>query len=159
MLLSDLHLLQPIVIDGVVGYINFICEDYVTMIFMDTPLPTSMNSRWVDIKCKVYISAGLNQCTHTSYGERVRHPVLHRTSDPLSNHHRKNNGKYNGQRPVPDRNSRSDPYAYSGQLGKCNNTPHRGIFLCIIEMEKTTRLISRFVFSHPITFDNEEKVS
>jgi len=24
---------------------------------------------------------------------------------------------------------------------------------------KTTRLISRFVFSHPITLDNEEKVS
>ena len=52
-------------------------------------------------------------------------------------------------------------YAYGriGQLGKCNNTPHRGIFMCIIEMEKTTRLTSRFVFSHPITFDNEEKVS
>ena len=74
--LSDLQLLQPNVIDGVVGYVNFICEDYVTMIFMDTPLPTSMNSRWGRHQVARCISAGLNQCTHRSYGERVSTPSI-----------------------------------------------------------------------------------
>jgi len=112
MKLSDLQLLQPIVIDGVVGYINFICEDYVTMIFMDTPLPTSMNSRWGrhQVARCIYPQDLINVRTDLTEKE-LAHPVLHRTSDPLSNHHRKNNGKYNGQRPVPDRNSRSDPYS------------------------------------------------
>ena len=112
MKLSDLQLLQPIVIDGVVGYVNFICEDYVTMIFMDTPLPKSMNSRWGrhEVARCIYPQDLINVRTDLTEKE-LAHPVLHRTSDPLSNHHRKNNGKYNGQSPVPDRNSRSDPYA------------------------------------------------
>jgi len=110
MLLSDLHLLQPIVIDGVVGYINFICEDYVTMIFMDTPLPTSMNSRWGrhQVARCIYPQDLINVRTDLTEKE-LEHPVLHRTSDPLSNHHRKNNPKFT-ERPAPDRNSRSHPY-------------------------------------------------
>ena len=110
MLLSDLHLLQLIVIDGVVGYINFICEDYVTMIFMDTPLPASMNSRWGRHQASMIIRPQdlINVRTHLTEKE-LEHPVLHRTSDPLSNHHRKNNPKFT-ERPAPDRNSRSHPY-------------------------------------------------
>ena len=111
MLLSDLHLLQPIVIDGVVGYINFICEDYVTMIFMDTPLPASMNSRWGrhQVARCIYPQDLINVRTHLTEKE-LANPVLHRTSDPLSNHHRRNNKKFDPSRPEPERNSRSNPY-------------------------------------------------
>ena len=79
MLLSDLHLLQPIVIDGVVGYINFICEDYVTMIFMDTPLPASMNSRWGrhQVARCIYPQDLINVRTDLTEKE-LEHPVLHR---------------------------------------------------------------------------------
>ena len=112
MLLSDLKLLQPIVCDGIVGYVNFICEDYVTMTYIDTPLPTSMNSRWGRHQAAMIIRPQDLVNVRIDLTEKeLEHPVLHRTSDPLSNHHRKNNGKYNGQRPVPDRNSRSNPYA------------------------------------------------
>ena len=110
MKLSDLQLLQPLVIDGVVGYIYFICEDYVTMIFMDTQLPASMNSRWGShqvARC-IYPQDLPNVRIHLTEKE-LDHPVLHRTSAPLSNHHRKNNPKFIG-RPTPDRNSRSHPY-------------------------------------------------
>ena len=43
---SDLELLQPVQWHDVQGYINFICEDYLTICFIDEPLPTSANSRW-----------------------------------------------------------------------------------------------------------------
>ena len=43
---SDLELLQPVQWHDVTGYINFICEDYLTICFIDEPLPTSANSRW-----------------------------------------------------------------------------------------------------------------
>ena len=43
---SDLELLQPVQWHDVTGYINFICEDYLTICFIDEPLPTSANSSW-----------------------------------------------------------------------------------------------------------------
>lgn len=43
---SDFQLLQPVQWHDVTGYINFICEDYLTICFIDEPLPTSANSRW-----------------------------------------------------------------------------------------------------------------
>mgnify|MGYP001167570232 CR=1 FL=1 len=110
MLLTDLYYLQPIVCDGIVGYVNFICEDYVTMTYIDTPLPTSMNSRWGRHQAAMVIRPQdlVNVRTHLTEKE-LQHPVLHRTSDPLSNHHRKSNPKFTG-RPAPDRNSRTHPY-------------------------------------------------
>ena len=111
MLLSDLYYLQPIVCDGIVGYVNFICEDYVTMTYVDTPLPTSMNSRWGRHQASMVIRPqDLPKVRIHLTEKELAHPVLHRTSDSLSNHHRKNNVKYSGIRPVPDRNSRSNPY-------------------------------------------------
>ena len=110
MLLSDLQLLQPIVCDGVVGYINFICEDYVTMIFMDKPLPACMNSRWGRNQVAICIyPQDLPKVRVHLTEEELNHPVLHRASDSLANHHRKNNPKFL-ERPAPDRNSRSHPY-------------------------------------------------
>ena len=46
MKLNDFELLQPVEWDGIKGYISFICEDYLTICFIDEPLPTSANSRW-----------------------------------------------------------------------------------------------------------------
>jgi hypothetical protein len=46
MKLTDFELLQPVEWDGIKGYISFICEDYLTICFIDEPLPTSANSRW-----------------------------------------------------------------------------------------------------------------
>ena len=110
MLLTDFQLLQPIVCDGIVGYINFICEDYVTMTFMDRPLPASMHSRWGrhQVAMCIYPQDLPKVRVHLTE-EELNRPVLNRTSDPLANHHRKNNPKFIG-RPAPDRNSRSHPY-------------------------------------------------
>ena len=108
--LNDLKLLQPIVCDGIVGYVNFICEDYVTMTYIDTPLPTSMNSRWGRHQAAMIIRPQDLINVRTDLTEKeLDHPVLHRTSDPLANHHRKRNPKFTG-RPAPDRNSRTHPY-------------------------------------------------
>ena len=110
MLLTDFQLLQPIVCDGIVGYINFICEDYVTMTFMDEPLPASMNSRWGRHQVAMCIyPQDLHKVRVHLTEDELNRSVLHRTSDSLANHHRRNNKKF-GSRPAPDRNSRSHPY-------------------------------------------------
>jgi len=44
--IDDFQLLQPVEYDGIKGYISFICEEYLTICFIDQPLPTSANSRW-----------------------------------------------------------------------------------------------------------------
>ena len=109
--LSDPKLLQPIICDGIVGYVNFICEDYVTMTFIDTPLPTSMNSRWGRHQASMIIRPqDLINVRIDLTEKELNHPVLHRTSDSLSNHHRRNNKKFDPSRPEPERNSRSNPY-------------------------------------------------
>ena len=46
MKLTDFELLQPVEWDGIKGYISFICEEYLTICFIDQPLPKSANSRW-----------------------------------------------------------------------------------------------------------------
>lgn len=43
---TDFELLQPVAYGGVTGYISFISEYYITICFIDIPLPESENSRW-----------------------------------------------------------------------------------------------------------------
>jgi len=43
---TDFELLQPVCYHGTCGYISFISEYYISIVFKDIPLPTSENSRW-----------------------------------------------------------------------------------------------------------------
>jgi hypothetical protein len=43
---NDFELLQPVEYDGIKGYISFIDDAYLTICFIDQPLPESANSRW-----------------------------------------------------------------------------------------------------------------
>ena len=43
---SDYELLQPVCYHGTCGYISFISEYYISIVFKDIPLPESANSRW-----------------------------------------------------------------------------------------------------------------
>jgi len=43
---SNFELLQPVEYHGVTGYIGFISEYYITIVYKDIPLPKSANSRW-----------------------------------------------------------------------------------------------------------------
>lgn len=40
------ELLQPVIYHNVTGYISFISEYYISICFIDRPLPESVNSRW-----------------------------------------------------------------------------------------------------------------
>jgi len=42
----EFELLQPVEYRGTTGYISFISEDYISIVFKDIPLPESANSRW-----------------------------------------------------------------------------------------------------------------
>ena len=42
----DFELLQPVCYHGTHGYISFISEYYISICFIDQPLPESANSRW-----------------------------------------------------------------------------------------------------------------
>ena len=44
--LTDFELLQPVTYGHVTGYISFISDEYITICFIDIPLPKSANSRW-----------------------------------------------------------------------------------------------------------------
>ncbi len=44
--INDFELLQPVEWDGIKGYISFIDKAYITICFIDQPLPKSANSRW-----------------------------------------------------------------------------------------------------------------
>ena len=110
MKLSDFKVLEPLVCDGIVGYVTFITDDYIVMTYIDTPLPTSMNSRWGRHQAAMLIyPQDLPKVRTDLTEEELAHPVLHRTSDSLANHHRKSNPKFTN-RPAPDRNSRTHPY-------------------------------------------------
>ena len=43
---NDFQMLQPVAWRDVVGYISFIDDAYLTICFIDQPLPKSANSRW-----------------------------------------------------------------------------------------------------------------
>jgi hypothetical protein len=43
---NDFQLLQPVEYRGTTGYISFISEYYISICFIDIPLPESANSRW-----------------------------------------------------------------------------------------------------------------
>jgi hypothetical protein len=43
---SDFEVLQPVKYRGTTGYISFISEYYISICFIDIPLPESANSRW-----------------------------------------------------------------------------------------------------------------
>jgi len=43
---SDFELLQPVCYHKTCGYITFISEYYISICFIDIPLPKSANSRW-----------------------------------------------------------------------------------------------------------------
>lgn len=43
---TTFELLQPVEYKGTTGYISFISEFYLTICFIDIPLPESANSRW-----------------------------------------------------------------------------------------------------------------
>ena len=40
------ELLQPVIYRNLTGYISFISEYYISICFIDRPLPESANSRW-----------------------------------------------------------------------------------------------------------------
>ena len=44
--IDEFEILQPVEYDSIKGYISFICEEYLTICFIDQPLPKSANSRW-----------------------------------------------------------------------------------------------------------------
>ena len=46
MKLTDFELLQPVQYHTTTGYISFMSEYYISICFMDIPLPESENSRW-----------------------------------------------------------------------------------------------------------------
>ncbi len=43
---TDFEILQPVEYRGTKGYITFISEYYISVCFIDIPLPESANSRW-----------------------------------------------------------------------------------------------------------------
>lgn len=43
---SDFEILQPVEYRGTTGYISFISEYYISICFIDLPLPESAHSRW-----------------------------------------------------------------------------------------------------------------
>ena len=43
---TTFELLQPVEYHGTTGYISFVSEYYISICFLDVPLPESENSRW-----------------------------------------------------------------------------------------------------------------
>ena len=52
---TDFELLQPVEYHGLTGYISFISEYYISIVYKDIPLPKSANSRWGRHYCTIIV--------------------------------------------------------------------------------------------------------
>jgi len=52
---TDFELLQPVEYHNLTGYISFISEYYISIVYKDIPLPESANSRWGRHYCTIIV--------------------------------------------------------------------------------------------------------